>query len=186
MIRTKPLRYSLLLFPIVLGWFHAPVFGEVDVVVDPGHGGCSGLHPCGTQTRIPGYDTCSLCTTYGEKWVNLEVGLELWNLIVFNPPDPGTLHFWTYDFTRTSDIAMQPAERAYYANRRDAKRLVSIHHNYSADSTTQHYVVLYSGEPMTSVDQGQTPQPRANVILLQGSSPVVWESTLDRHHLGTQ
>ena len=119
---------------------------EIDVMVDPGHGGCSGSNYCSSCTYINNSSCCG--TRYCEKEVNLEVGFELQN-ILYNPPIPWTW-YWDYELTRYSDIYVTRSRRAYRANELNAKILVSIHHNGDLDTTIQYAVVLYSSDSLRS------------------------------------
>lgn len=89
----------------------------IDVCLDPGHGGCSGINPCGAITHIGNYDTCSICNYYySEKHVNLQVALELEILLETGIVPPYTPYMWSYGMTRQSDSAVSPSQRAYMAN----------------------------------------------------------------------
>ncbi len=96
------------------------------IVVDPGHGGTADTD----NYRVgPGGER--------EEWIDLRVGLMLRGLL----EEMGARVL----MTRTSDSAVDLADRAKLAVDNNADLFVSIHHNATADSSVNFPIVYYHG-----------------------------------------
>lgn len=116
------------------------VIADVDVFIDPGHGGNTG-----SATHI---------TDYNEDQINLQIA-ELFDSYLDVPPVPWTGFPYTRMMSRTDNSAVSTLIRCQMANNADAKTFVSIHHNsvYECDSTridkTETYFSTYLDECTT-------------------------------------
>lgn len=58
---------------------------DVDICIDPGHGGCDVLTAfCGAATYIDNPDENDCCPKYSEKHVNLQVALNYFPILIYS------------------------------------------------------------------------------------------------------
>ena len=136
MIRERHYTIVWTLLLVFTSFTSGNVMAQVDLYVDPGHGGVpsdSGADP-GSPTPIDGLF---------EKDINLMVGLELKHIF-----DDLYAGYWNIRYSRIIDMVVLRTTRAYEADSMEARSFISIHHN-SADPcpSEQHTIVLYSELP---------------------------------------
>jgi len=132
-----------------------PLDGRV-IVVDPGHGGTAEhddfrVGPDGER----------------EEWINLRVALLLQEML----EERGA----QVVLTRTTDVAVELAERARLAVEQEADAFVSVHHNATADPGVNFPIVYFHGnasENQASVLLARAMADRMNQYLFNGRAPV--------------
>ena len=122
------------------------VVGQVDIFVDPGHGGGD-----------PG--ALTFIDSFYESHINLGVALELqYNLIHLGPA-------YTSEYSRLTDTGISFYDRADFANASEASCFLSIHHNSSAGVPDPYYTLTtYCSRLQTDTQFGSLLRDTSTVL----------------------